>query len=102
MKTGRKRRQVFLTMVVAVLIYMGSYCCLSACGGYQFRQSGRVRYGFGLSVSDVSIWQPKFLRWQRFTNTRGEEVIRGNIFGYLFCPLIVVDRWLIHPTERVL
>ena len=102
MKSRRKHRQVFLRLLATTLIYVASYCCLSACGEYQFGESGRVRYGFGLSVSDLSIWQPKILRWQRFTNTRGEEATRGNIFGYLYCPLIVIDRWLIHPTKRVL
>ncbi len=102
MRTRRKRRQVFLTLVVAALIYIGSYCCLSACGGYHFGQSGRVRYGFGLAVSDIVIWQPEFLRWQRVSDTRGEGATRGNILGYAYCPLIAIDRWLIHPTRAAL
>ena len=102
MTTRRKRRQVFLTLLVAALIYIGSYCCLSACGEFQFSQSGRVHYGFGLSVSDILIWQPKFLQWQCFTNTQGEESTRGNLLGYAYCPLIAIDRWLIHPTMPAL
>ena len=102
MNVSRKIRRYLLTLLAAVLLYVGSYCCLSASGGYYFGQSGRVRYGFGISVSDVSIWQPKFLQWQRFTNAGGEETTRDNFPGYVFCPLIAMDRWLVHPTEQLI
>ena len=102
MKLRCKLRKSSLLVLAVALIYVASYCCLSAPGGYQFGQSGRVRYGFGHSVSDILIWQPQYLRWQRFTNMRGEASTRGNILGYAYCPLIVIDRWLIHPTKPVL
>ncbi len=102
MKSRRKHRQVSLILLAAAVIYVVSYCCFSACGEYQFSQSGRVRYGFGLSVSDIVIWQPKFLRWHCFTNTKGEAVTRGNILGCAYCPLIAFDRWLVHPTRPAL
>ena len=102
MKSPRKIRRYILGFLATALLYVGSYSCLSASGGYYYGQSGRVRYGFGLSVSDISIWQPRFLRWQRFTNVRGEKTTRGNFLGYVFCPLIVVDRWFVHPTSQLI
>jgi hypothetical protein len=45
------------------------------------------------------MWQPEFIRWQQFTNVEGSATTRGNILGYVFCPLIILDRWLVHPTE---
>ena len=102
MRAPRKIRRYSLAALGVVLFYVGSYCCLSASGGYCFGQSGRVRYGFGLSVSDISIWHPKFLYWQRFTNVRGAKTTHGNILGYVYCPLIALDRWLVHPTEQLI
>ena len=102
MKARRKIRRYLFTVLTAVLLYVGSYCCLSVSGEYYFGQSGRVRYGFGLSFSDISIWHPRFLQWQRFTSVGGEETTRGNILGYIYCPLIEFDRWLVHPTEQLL
>jgi len=92
-------RRSLVILFLALVVYVGSYCCLSACGGYYFGQSGRVRYNFGFAVSDVSMWHAKFTRWQRFQNNRGEEVTRGNTLGYLYCPMIILDRRLVHQTR---
>jgi hypothetical protein len=99
MKVPGKIQRGLLVFLAVIVLYVGLYCCLSARGSYQFMQTGRIRYGFGLSVSDVSMWQPEFIRWQQFTNVEGSATTRGNILGYVFCPLIILDRWLVHPTE---
>ncbi|MGZ0168065.1 MAG: hypothetical protein ACKVHE_00755 [Planctomycetales bacterium] len=90
------------TLILALAVYVGSYCCLSACGDYYWGQSGRLRYNAGFAVSDVSMWRARFTRWQRFKNLRSEEITRGNTLGYFYCPMIIVDRWLVHPTTQLI
>jgi hypothetical protein len=102
MKLPHRVRSWLKALVFSFVCYTGSYCCLSACGDYYWAQSGRVRYNFGLAVSDFSMWHPKFTRWQRFTGFRGEEITRGNTLGYFYCLMIAIDRWLVHPTEQVI
>ncbi len=99
---SRPLRRYLFAVVAGLLFYIGSYSCLSLSGQYAWSQSGRVRYAFTLSVSDISIWQPKFLYWQRFINVKGEKTTRGNFVGYVYCPLIMLDRWWVHPTERLI
>ena len=99
MKMPRAVKRCLFTLLAVLVFYVSSYCCLSACGSYQLTQSGRLRYGFGLSVSDLSIWQPTFLRWQRFSDTQAEETSRGNALGNFYCPMIILDRWLVHPDK---
>lgn len=101
MKLPRFVRRSLATLAFILVLYIGSYCCLSACGDYYFGQSGRLRYNFGFAVSDISIWHAKFTRWQRFQNIRGEQITRGNTLGYFYCPMIILDRWLVHPTEQL-
>lgn len=102
MKAPRKVRRYLLALLAVFVLYVGSYCWLSADGRYYFAQSGRVRNGVGLSVSDIAMWHPKYLRWEWVTNVRGEQTSRGNMLGYVFCPTIILDRWLVHPTEQLI
>lgn len=91
-------------IVLTITIYVGIYCILSYYGGYYFNQSGKVRYrSMGLSVSDISTWNPKGGRYQaRFKNIKGKYVSRGNDLGYIFSPLIMIDRKYFHPTETLI
>ena len=98
----RKLLKAFLSaFLICLIFYVGVYIVLSCLGGYYFNQSGKVRYhSIGLAVSDISTWTPKGCWFQyRFKNTRGEYVSRGNELGYLFAPLIMLDRRFFHPTE---
>ncbi|QDT44102.1 hypothetical protein Pan241w_42080 [Gimesia alba] len=101
MKDRRKLlRESLIAALVFFVSYVGIYITLSCLGGYYFSQSGIYRYrSIGLSVSDISIWNPKGCRFQaRFKNIRGEYVSRGNELGYFFSPLIMIDRKWFHPT----
>jgi hypothetical protein len=102
MKLPRAVRRCLYILLAVVVLYAGSYCCLSACGDYFWEQSGRVRYKFGFAVTDLSMWHPKLTHWQRFTSIQGEEITRGNTLGYFYCPMIMLDRWLVHPTGQVI
>lgn len=42
------------------------------------------------------------MHWQRMTDICGEKTTQGDALDYLFCPLILLDRWLIHPTQQLL
>jgi hypothetical protein len=101
MRVSHNVKRASLALLAIFVLYVISYCGLSACGRHEFSQSGRIRYAFGLSVSDVSMWQPRFIRWQRFTDVRGNESSRGNFLGYFYCPMITLDRWLVHPSEQL-
>ena len=63
--------------------------------------SGEVRYGFGLAVSDIQQWQPRFTFCQRFRLSDGSWTLRANFLGYAFVPLILLDQYLVHPTVRL-
>lgn len=94
-------KALLLAFLICLVLYVGIYIVLSCMGGYYFNQSGKVRYrSIGLAVSDISTWNPKGCRFQyQYINLRGESVSRGNELGYLFAPLIMLDRRFFHPTE---
>ena len=84
-----------------LVLYVLSYVVLSLLGGYVFWQSGELRYKHGLSVSDIIHWEPSGCVYQHgFRDIHGETVSRGNILGYIYSPLIRLDRWLVHPTRQ--
>ncbi|MBL8818568.1 MAG: hypothetical protein JNL58_21245 [Planctomyces sp.] len=87
---------------IALFVYVGTYVYFTSAGQYDFSQSGKVRYSFGISASDVSIWQPRFLDWQTFQNVHGQSTSRGSTLGYYYAPLIFIDRLWFHPTRTVI
>ena len=87
---------------IAVFVYVGTYAYFTSAGQYYFSQSGKVRYSFGLSACDVSIWQPRFLDWQPFQNVYGQSTSRGSTLGYYYAPLIFIDRLWFHPTRTLI
>lgn len=94
-------RELLITAGILFVCYVGIYIILSSLGTYYFNQSGEVRYrSMGLAVSDISTWNPESCRFQyRFKNYSGKYVSRGNDLGYLFAPLIMLDRRFVHPTR---
>jgi peptidoglycan/LPS O-acetylase OafA/YrhL len=86
---------------VSIAAYLVVYVILSFCGGYVLTQSGQVRYGFGLSVSDLQQWQPRFTFCQRFRQVDGSWTLRANFLGYVFAPLVLLDQTCIHKTVRL-
>ena len=96
---NQKWRLCIVGFLVAAVLYVGLYAALSSSGSYVFSQSGRLRYGFGLAVSDQGLWRPCGVRWQRFCDIYGWNSSRGNILGYFYSPLILLDRAVIHPSR---
>ena len=97
----RSRRTWMIAAGLVLLAYLGSYVAVSSVGGYYFSQSGRIRYSFGMSVSDVSIWHPAGVWWEPYVDVRGSETSRGTTLGYFYSPLIRLDRRYVHPTEEL-
>jgi len=99
-----KHRPFVLALFILGGLYVCSYVAMSAAGGYSYSQSGRVRYnaGQGLSVSDLVMWHPKWTWYQNeFVDVSGKISSRGNTLGYLYSPLIILDRKVIHKTLLV-
>jgi hypothetical protein len=100
MHVRNKRRLIIAVAIVAV--YFGVYAFLSHGGGYILTQSGEVRYAFGLSVSDVSRWEPRFAYCEAFRDIHGRRALRANFLGYVFAPLILADQVFLHPTIHLI
>ena len=47
-------------------------------------------------MTDVEVWQPKYLNLKIYYDVNGSKSVTGNLGGYFFYPLIVMDRQLIH------
>jgi hypothetical protein len=103
MKPRRRKRIVRLFVAAAVLavLYVGSYVVLAVRGGYYWSQSGKTRYVSGMSASDVEIWQPDVAWWEPFRDIHGNDTSRGNLLGFVYSPLIRLDRHWFHPTHEL-
>ncbi len=88
-------------LAVWLAAYVGSYIAFSAAGGWYWSQTGtRRRYDLGLAISDVVRWHPAWLRWEPFCDIYGQATSRGNLPGYLYSPLIRLDRRWFHPDRN--
>jgi hypothetical protein len=99
---GKKKRLWLWSGGSAVATYFLLYLVLSWFGGWHFSQTGKVRYqGAGLAASDVVRFSPAGVRWERFTTIGNEEITRANLLGYIYSPLLRVERTWIRP-DRVI
>ncbi len=97
-----KWKKRIILLIILISLYIFSYALLSFNGEYYFSRSGRTRWnGMGLSIYDQHIWEPRFLRWQRFVNIHGDDTSRGSYLGHFFSPLVQIDRAWIHKTENM-
>lgn len=72
---------------------------MSICGEWTFSQTGKVRYSFGWAMSDVVRWDPFGAHWEPFRDIYGKDASRGTPLGYLYSPLIRLDRKFFHPDR---
>jgi len=96
-----RRTRISIVMLSALAAYVVSYVILSLCGAYEFGQSGKMRYSFGLSVSDIEQWQPRFVRCRIFQQVDGTRTLQANPLGYVFAPAILLDQKLFHRTKWI-
>ncbi|TWT63442.1 hypothetical protein [Rubinisphaera italica] len=81
-----------------LLIYVGVYSILSANGQYYGRPSGELRLDSGWAITDLYVWFPAGIIWERRKSISGDYIIEADPFGWFFLPLIVADRKWVHPT----
>ena len=103
MKPRRRRRvvRVFVAATALAILYVGSYAILSVRGEYVWSQTGKLRYNFGLSVTDIVIWDPAAAHWEPFRDIHGNDTSRGELVGYFYSPLIRLDRKWWHPSHEL-
>lgn len=84
---------------LSIFGYVVCYAVLSLLGQCRMVTSGERRYSkTGLGVIDTQEWQPKGLLFRRWKGTNGEMRTEGNLCGYVYSPLIVLDRACVHRT----
>lgn len=93
---AKSRLRIACGMELAYFIIYGVLACN---GQYYWSQSGRLRYGGGLSVTDRVVWNPLCMWWEPFRDVAGKDTTRGNLLGYMYSPLIALHRQWFHPTE---
>jgi hypothetical protein len=83
-------RRVFRKSVLqALVLFLCSYFLI-----YIFLSAG----GMLRVVRDKVEWCPYGLRFDAHRNAKQELVFRGSFFGYVFAPLILVDRMVVHAS----
>ena len=88
---------------ILLLLYLGIYAALSYNGQYDVAASGKSKVPLiGLNLPDEKQWSPKGLRLSVTKDQSGDWVWAGNTGGYVFSPLILLDRKFWHPTEGIL
>ena len=90
----KRLKWVLAFALVALLAYLGSYVVNSLFGGYSRRlePGGTSRYSGGLAMRSTLMWQPRFGRCA----PSGVDAL-----GWLFYPLIEIDRSLLHKNKDV-
>ena len=98
----KKKRNLKLKITVGFFfLYIGSYIVFSCLGDYVPTQSGEMRYKMGLSVTDIHLWKPKFVYGQLFRTIRGKLTYHGNVLGFIYAPLVIIDQKFCHKTKRI-
>jgi len=77
------RKPVLQAMLLCFCLYSLIYVFLSAGGRWQVAR-------------DRVIWNPYGLRFDYRRNENDRLVVRGSFFGYLYSPLVFVDRFVFH------
>jgi hypothetical protein len=78
-------------LAILLVVYLGVYILLSANGEYETTNlfKGQVK------------WQPKGVKFRRVKPFRKDPVIEANFGGYLFLPLICIDRTVWHRDKTL-
>lgn len=86
-----------------LLLYVGTYIALSFTGGYRVASTGNARIPLlSVSIPDSQQWQPKYLELEVMKTGSGSWTTNGNLGGYIFSPLILIDRKLWHPNKELI
>lgn len=96
------RKRLAIALAALPVVYVGSYVALAAGGAWTWSQTGKRRPSpTALSVADVQRWQPRWARWEPFRDVYGQDTSRGNALGYVYSPLIRLDRAWLHADREL-
>lgn len=91
--------------LLVLIVYLLCYFWNSKLGKYVVIPSGETRSAFGnpslVSMPDLAVWTPRFGRFESYLTIKGESAVRATTVGYIFCPLIYLDRRYFHKSFRV-
>ena len=86
--------------VLFLIVYVGSYTTLSLQGSYADNVGSLAKIGIYIaSISDRDEWQPKSVTVTGFPDSAFS--VFANPVGYLFMPLVYIDRLTVHPTKKI-
>lgn len=92
-----------ISLAIMLSLYVGTYSVLSANGRYIMRPSGERRWNqTGMALMDTSLWTPAGVSWDRRRSVTGKYVYESDPLGWLFLPLLSLDRRYVHPTQDLL
>jgi hypothetical protein len=99
MARGSRRRRWGRIALAAALLYLMSYVVLSALGAYRPDISGRMRWAGGMGLTDCEFWQPLGMYHKGYLSVGGTRRTSADPAGWLYAPLISVDRAWVHKTH---
>jgi hypothetical protein len=79
-------------------MYVLTYVVLSSLGQYR-PVSLEVTNVAKFELNDPWIWHPAGMNWHQ-QNQFGKPGIVANLPGWVFLPLLLLDRQLVHPTRQ--
>ena len=87
------KNKFVIVVIVVTIAYSLIYLALSAMGDYQV---------VGVSLfKGQAQWQPKTLHMERYKKLNGEIEMTANVGGYVFMPLILIDRATVHKNKNL-
>jgi len=94
------KRSILQAAIIGAL-YLSIYVILSLNGQYQPRPTGKFRMngGAGLAYMDAMTWEPKWLVLYKWAGVDRKNNTDANTGGYIFYPLIYLDRLYWHETK---
>ena len=85
-------------ILLGLAAYMGLYGTLSLFGRYWDNVGSLTQLGIWCrGISDRDEWQPRHVIVTCFPGAGWS--VRANFAGYLFLPLVALDRSICHPTQ---
>ena len=90
--------KTFFILLALGVAYFSTYAGLSALGKYseQLYSSGlEATAGATQGTPDVTIWQPKSI----VCDPRGQNPFDRNLAGYIYYPLVFIDRLIWHESK---
>jgi hypothetical protein len=102
MKIQNRYRMHWYRALSVLAAYLLVYIVFSLFGSYAMVQSGKLRYRSGLSISDLFEYMPYAMWYHEMLLIDGSIVIDKDLGGWLYAPLIRLDRYYWHKTIYIL